>query len=416
MSDTFPTLEIILSADQLNRQEPDTDNVSMLVLIGATGLPNLPHLVPKVVYSIKQVQALGLTAAYDATTSLLYYHHVSEYFLENPNGELYLMTVDGMDLKQVLGDSSNAGAIEPAIIDANGRIKQIAITSGDDSSSFFIDDIINDNLIEKAQGLADRLAANHIKIDVIFLEGFGFNETAGDAPDLRVKETPNVALVVGGDRAVANTNVSYNGYGAIGTALGCSTRKKVHESVAWTKEENNLASPKDDRFLSVKISSDLSQADKYLSDVTALKALHNKGYIFPRRFPYLSGFYWNQSNNCMPISSDFKNIESVQVINKAARIIGRTLAPHINETFDVTSEGRLTDIVKRTLAAEIRQALENNMGDNISAIGSIIVDPAKDANNQPYPSILVDSTLRAIVGIRPKGKTEIIWVLLGYQP
>ena len=105
----------------------------------------------------------------------------------------------------------------------------------------------------------------------------------------------------------------------------------------------------------------------------------------------------------------------VQVIHKAIRLIVVPLSKHINESFDVTDAGRLTENARQLIVEEIETELDTNLLNNISSIGDIIVDPEFDANNQAYPSLLQDATLRAIVGLVPKGKTEQIILQIGYQ-
>ena len=55
------------------------------------------------------------------------------------------------------------------------------------------------------------------------------------------------------------------------------------------------------------------------------------------------------------------------------------------------------------------------MGNSVSALPTIIVDPATDDNQQPYPSMVVDPTLRVKLGIQPRGKSELIIFDAGYR-
>lgn len=414
----IPTITINISEGNLNRQEPDTDNIAAMVLPEATFA--LPAGSSTILYSLKQAEDLGFSASEDINSTFLHYENIKEFFREHPNGELHILVTTGLTLVDMLGNSSTAGAIEPFIVQANGRIKQLAIMADDADSNWFADNLVADDLIAKAQGLVDRLAANNLLIDVIFIEGHGFDYTPAAAPDLRLKNARNVGVVVGGDRPVAGLNATFNSYASIGTVLGSSTKKQVHESFAEAKNENSITSPVDDRFLSVKISSNLGVNDLYTGDPAAMKALHDKGYIFPRKVPFKSGYYWNQSSNCVATSVDINSIELAQVINKAIRLTAVVLAPYINKNFDITKAGRLTEIARKTIAGQIRQTLETNMANNISNSTdddpiTILVDPAKDDNNQAYPSLVTDATLRVFLGLRPKGKAEQIILTVGFK-
>lgn len=409
---SYPSIEIKITGGNLNRPEANEDNIAALVL--PDGNYAIPELEPEIVFSLKQAEALGFTPANDAISGFLHYEQIKEFYRVNPNGELHLITTDGRTLEDMLGDNATAGSLEAFIIAANGRIKHLAIMADDLDSEWFNDNIRALNLVEKAQAFVDRLSSNSFFIDTVFLEGHGFNDTPGGALDLRSKDAPNVAVVIGGDYNVANGAVEYNNYAAVGTVLGSATRKLVHESFASCKSDNTITSAADDRFLKAKISSDLSQLDLYVNDDAALKVLHDKGYVFPRQVPFLSGFFWNQSNNCVLVSEDINSTELVQVINKAIRIVGAVIMPYVNGTFNVV-DGRLTEIVRKTITVEIRNALEANMGNNISSIGTLLVDPTNDANNQAYPPLSSDATLRVFLGLVAKGKAEQMLFQVGYQ-
>lgn len=409
----YSSIDIKKSNGNLNRPDLNEDNIAMMVL--PEGTYAIAALEPEIVYSLKQAEAFGFSPANDEVYDMLHHEHIKEFFRENPNGELHLITTTGQTVAAMLGNSSTVGSLEPYLIAMNGKIKQIAILAEESVADWFVDNLITADLVTKTQGLVNRLAQKNIFLDTIFLEGMGFSMAPGDAPDMRAKNAPNVAVVLGKDLGVASIKVDFHNYAAIGTVLGSATKKAIHESFAWYKKENTITSNVDDRFLEVRISSNLTVADPYVNNDTNLKVLHDKGYVFPRQVPFLTGFYWNQSNNCVLVSDDYNSTELVQVINKAIRIVGATIAPHINETYDVTKEGRLTEIARRTLTAEIRGALETNMGDNISSIGTLLVDPTNDENNQPYPSLVTDPTLRVFLGLVPKGKTEQIIFQAGFQ-
>lgn len=411
----FPSLAVNIQLGNLARQAPDTDNVACLVVNDLTNVAALPDKTKVILYSEKQAVGLGLTAAYDIAQKTLVHHHVSEFFRMNPSGELHLIALNEgattYSQSQILGTGTTPGILDPFMIEANGRIKQIALLDWNVDYT----DLITGASVELAQAFVDRLSAKHIWIDVVYLEGYGFEEVVGAAQDLRTYDCRNVGVVVGGDATIAQAQAEYNGYAALGTLLGSSTNKQVHESLAWAKDTNTITSVADSRFLGVKIHKDFTtDPDPYINDIAAQTELHNKGYIFPRQYPLRSGYYWSQSNNCVEVDNDINSIELVQVINKAIRFISDVLSSKINQTFDVV-DGRLTEVERRVIVAEILATLELNLINNISSIGDIEVDPTVDTNNQAYSSILADSTLRARVGIVPKGKAEQIVLEIGFQ-
>lgn len=409
----YPSFEISLIEGNLNRAATNVDNVAALVVSSFTGLTPME---PKVIYNIRQAEDLGFSPAKDAASGLLHYENIKEFFRENPNGELHVIATPSVTLDVMLGNSTTPGILEPFLIAQAGRIKQLAIMATEPDPNWFEDYLVDNDGVAQAQAFCDRLRAKFISLDVVFLEGHGFNATPSNALDVRAKNAPNVAVVLGGDYGVSSSliGVDGHGYAAVGTVLGSSTKKQIHQSFAWSKPENTISSGADNRFLKVRYISDMSVVDPYAANPDLLKVLHDKGYIFPRRVPFLSGFYWNQSNNCVPVTKDINSIELMQVINKAIRLTGETIAPFLNKDYVLAASGRLTALDRQTIAAEIRTKLETNMGNSVSAFTAIIVDPAQDENKKAYPSIAVDPTLRVILLIQPRGKAEQIRLLAGY--
>lgn len=398
----LPSSTVTFTKGNLNRLPPNEDNIAAIIIGGVASLAN--KFTVKV-YSLAQAEAAGITAQLDTTDEILAHFHISEFFRLNPNGELSIMTFQAK-LDQDFFDTFKED-IKGFIRAENGRIKQLGIVLNA-AAVLTTADIFGE--LEQLQERADELAEEKMWLDVIFVEGSNFTGTAADADDLRPSNLRNIAMVIGNDLAIATGVLS--GTAAVGTVLGSSTRKSVHQSLAEANDDNTITSTSEGRFEGIKINSDLSGDLK--NDLAALNILHDKGYIFPRRFPRRSGYFWNQSNNCVPSDDTYNSIELVQVIQKAGRIVDDILSKHINETFDVTNQGRLTTTARGLIEEEIRNAIEFQMADNISALSVIRVDPEFDDDQQPYPSLLADPTLRAFVGIRPQGKAEFIKLFLGY--
>lgn len=404
----LPTITINIQSGNLNRPAADTDTVAGLVLSASTLMPPLD---PTVLYSVKQAEEIwGYSETEDQQNGLLHYEHIKEFFAFNPNGELHVITTDALTtIEQMLGDSNTPGLLEPWLLSQNGRIKQLAIMATEADSEWFEDNVIDSAGIAKAQGLANRMADRFMALDVIFLEGHGFNYSAANLPDLRLGRSRNVAVVVGGDYDLSVSQPEYYGYAALGTALGMSTNKALHDSFARASDGNTLTRANDNRFLRVRYRHhDTQSADPFENDPTALALLHERGYVFPRRLPFRSGYYWNQSSNCTRTDDDLNAIELVQVINKAARLTATVLSSYINATHNLTDSGRLTELRRQSITAEINRTLETNMADNYSALEALVLDPELDAFQTPYPSLVVDPTLRVGFKIRPRGKTESI--------
>lgn len=406
----LPGVYFTINTENLGRLEPDADTVAGLVLGNITGLGALPNLAEKTIYSLKQAEDLGLTKTYDETNAVAAWIHIADFFRKNPNGELHVLTLDAPPtFNDVLHAST--GAALAFIRNANGRIKQLGVVLNNPSlHATFMANIATH--IATAQDFCRTLEAEYKWLDVVFFEGLGFDIASGSLPNLRAADRPNVSVVLGNDKTWQTIDANYEGTSAIGEVLGSSTGKPIHDSFAEAKESNTLTDVADSRFLDVRIK--LTDPDSYTQDEDAKAVLNEKGFVFPRQYALRSGWYWTQSQNCSLTTSDLSSIEMVQVINKAQRVLYNTLVPYINKTFNITAAGRLAFLDRKLAEDDVRNQLEANMADNYSQLVAVIVDPEKDENNQPYPSIQIDNTLRVFVGIRAKGKTIYIQVNVGY--
>lgn len=408
----LPSLVVNITGGNLGRQAPDADNIAAIVTNNYPAIAGIADKSRNVLYSIKQAESLGITADYDDTEEVLLHHHIAEFFRMNTSGELHLITLFDAStpytVQQVFGNNTTPSLLEPILVAANGRIKQIGyLDPGAEYSTL-------STTVALAQGLADRLLDQLLQVDAIFIGALEFDEAVGSLTDLRTFDARNLGVVVGGDFGTASLMAAYEGYTSVGTLLGSSTNKEVHESFAWAKDENTITSVADNAFLDVKYALSFATADPFKNDKAAQAELHDKGYIFPRQYPLRSGYFWNQSSNCVPIDSDINSLELVQVVNKAIRLISGVLSLKINQNFDI-EDGRLTETERKIIEAEVRKVLDINLSDNISSLGTLEIDPVNDDNNQPYPSLLADATLRARVGLVPKGKAEQILLFIGYQ-
>lgn len=405
----LPTFSIEIKTGNLGRIDAGADNVAALLIAGGVAASGLAVDTVKTIYSLKQAESLGITATYDSTNSIFAHYHIEEFFRENPNGELWTMLLDSTTERDEIFEGDQYAKY--LINAANGRIKQLGVVWNEPTTHTIT--YILGTAIAKAEGLRATLLAEKKPLDVIFIEGYGFDEAATAITDIRSKAAPGVVVVVGRDqyaKDLAITDVSAN-HAAVGTVLGMSTNKELHESFAWADESNTLTDEANGRFLGVEIG--VTNAADYEEEV-ALGTLHDKGFVFPRQYANRSGYYWNQSQGCVAITDDFKYTELIEVLNKAIRLTYNTLVKYINKSFDLTDEGRLTNMERSFIENELRGNIETNMATNYSKLSTVIIDPAKDDQNQAYPSLFTIPTLRAIVGIRPKGKAEDIYLFIGF--
>lgn len=405
----YPSININI-ANGTTDTDDSLDNVALLVVVDTGSVNTVAHLQTAEFYSEAQANALlNINSADDANSVILRHYHIAEFFRKNPNGRLHFLNINGTAASASdIGDIANA--TYNYIKTQGGKIKQVAVAFNSPATNFI--DLLHGGTSSGGavgfQSIADNLRTiDFMPVDVFFLEGCN----VANYPDFRTKNCPNVAVVLGNDADFMDAgNQDFVGTCAVGTVLGCSTNKQLHESFAWIANPiNNLTDTAKNKFLRAAIFGLTSVQNE---DLATLGLLHTRGYIFPRVFPNQSGVYWSQSNNCVAENSSLYNTERVQVVNKAYRVLYQTLFRYINQNVDADGQGRLSIAQRTIIENEIRNAINANMGENINEITLVRADPAKDSNNLPYPSILADRTLRAWVGIRPFGKAEQIRVEL----
>ena len=407
----YPNLSINLINNQIS---PDNskDNIALLVVVNTGTDTTVAHLANAVLYSEAQASiSLGINAANDTTAIILRSYHITEFFRKNPKGTLHFLNING-----TASSSSDIGDIAIAtrnyIRAQGGDIKQVAVAFNSSAANFI--DILHGGTSSGGavgfQSIADTLrTVDFMPVDVFFLEGCNMNNP--NPADFRSKNCPNVAIVLGNDLDFMDAgNQDFVGTCAVGTILGCSTNKRIDQSLAHVgSTNNNLTSSRENKFLKAAIFG-LNRIQSELP--STINQLHERGYIFPRVFPNFAGVYWHQSSNCVPENNSIHNTERVQVVNKAYRVLYATLLPYINQNVETDAQGRLTTTQRKLIENVVANAIFANMRDNINELKLVLIDPEKNENGATYPNFQVDKTLRVVVGIVPFGKVEQINVSL----
>lgn len=369
-------VKVTVTGGGLGRREPSEDMICGIMTTGvaATGLAldqtyelNLTE----------DLEALGVTAAYDTANNVLIYHHVSEFFRMNPNGKLFLRVTAQTATMTDLADDTKTNA-KQLLIDANGKVRVVAIIrnpvisytatagGGLDADVF--------TAVPKAQALSEAEFAAHRPVAVI-IEGRSLSGTSATVTDLRTLNAENVAVCIGQDKTVASKHAIFGGYAAVGTLLGTISAAKVNENVAWVRKFP-LTSVPAGRFINVSLSSGNLMSS--YSD-GALGVFNDKGYIFARPHTGFAGYWWNDSATCVTVSSDFAYLENVRTIQKAARAIRKQLLPDLNSPLGVDSEsGKLDAVTCKYFEAQGAVAISPMLQDNEITGFDVYVDPEQN--------------------------------------
>lgn len=141
---------------------------------------------------------------------------------------------------------------------------------------------------------------------------------------------------------------------------------------------------------------------KEVQTMSNLPVVHGAGFISLMNHPGKGGLYFGIDR--MATIGDYRILAHGRVIDKACRVAATTYANSIEGEVIITEAGQISDTDLAALKAEIEQAIQVAMGDQISGARSII---AADQN------LINNPTLEVQLEIRPKGYTSFINVTLG---
>lgn len=373
-----------LGSGGLGAQLPTDDNVTGLLFYqsqpGSWGTSKVRSF-----RSIEQVEAAGI-AETDPTFALVWYT-CSEFFRMNPQGILFLI-FDLIDASEIVNLTS-------------GRVRQYGV----------FDTILG---VASMQTLMEELRGLHAPA-ICLVGATGITDVKDNAqtPDLHTKDSEYVSVLVAGDGAGAGkalaTSLGLTYVAAIGAVLGATSRAKVSDSIAWVEQFNFAVAAgelEDLIFAGGETYESLLAAD--------LDTMHDKGYLFFRRFVGRSGSYLNGSFSATDLQSDYAYIERNRTVQKAERLLYAALLPKLNSPLKVNPvNGQLANSTIKYFESLCDKTLRENMlandelsGDEENPGYSIIIDPEQN--------VIATGKLAIAVKLVPVGVAREIDVLLGF--
>jgi len=220
---------------------------------------------------------------------------------------------------------------------------------------------------------------------------------------------------------------------AIGGMLGLLSKSKVSESIAWVAERNIMpytASNGDDvnqdsilipllKKWNPSINVQLSNIRMYMEPMLANEAkltqfdesdlfnMQDKGYLFMRKFVGLDGTYMNEAFTLDERTSDFAKIQNVRTMQKATRVLRKTLLPELNSPIRIEpATGEIAPDVATYLEGICENTLDAMVANNEISGYKVSIDPA-----QP---VLSTGLIEVKVLIVPYGSADNIEVSIGF--
>ena len=314
-------VKIYRTTGGLGRRNANPDGDCLSIVGSAVAAPNLALGTIAKVFSIEQVEGLGITPSYDDTNNILAHYHASEFFRINPDGNLYLL----------LDDGSLTDAEIKTVIKANDSIRAVGVIRNAAAPA-----TINAE-VAKWQGIVNDLEGEVLRIDSVMLEGVVTDPATGIGayPDLRELDARSVSVIIGQDPVIRAIKDEYGSHAAIGTALGAFSVRSVNENLGSLNIENKPAAFRglrdypltgNNRFLNAVLQNGVP-----FSALTAgeIGDLNEKGYIAIGNYTGYGGFFFTDSHTAIESASDYSRIENNRVWNKAARLLRDALLPKV---------------------------------------------------------------------------------------
>lgn len=339
---------------------------------------------------VEQLEDCGIKfTEYDGETALtdiqkthnFIHYHVNEFFRISQEGTLYLL------LKTGATDVAAADVTKLQMY-AEGEIRQVGLLC---SSMLAVADI---------QTVCTELEQNHMPLSVIVTYNGKSVETATlTGATLKSAGKCNVSVCVGCDgQDYLLNNLGDNAYcGAIGTLLGCLSKARVNESIAWVAKFP-LGMVKPALFNGIPIR-DLSVATQ--------ETLNANGYIFVRTFVGNADNYFNDSFTLDEDTSDYAYIENVRTIDKACRGVRANLLPYLNSPLRVNVQnGQLAPDTVAFLEVVANKALEDMEKANEISGYKVEIDPTQD--------VLATSEVEIVIKQVPVGVMRRVLIKIGF--
>lgn len=350
----------------LNRTNASTDAVMALVVFSTEAENDAYNTAIRCIQASDMDDA-AFDAAYDANNNVLLRHHVEEFFAYAPEGTLYVIPTDQADAATFFATDA-----AKTLFRTLEYVKRIGFVYNANNLELDMEAEAN-----AAQLFLENLAADHILIDGIYLEG---RNLGADAPTMRELTASHVSIVMAQDPTMSAADPAYANYAAVGAALGMRAARKVNENLGSVDviekpdgKKGNISFPLTRELEGKWLSASLSDGTP-VSGLTKAERqqLTDFGYIYAGSFAGFGGCYFNGEPTCIELASDYSTGENNGVWNKAARGIRTALLPKVRGWFkrnvdtgalSVTDTVNLENIARKPLNAMV--ANEEISGHNV---------------------------------------------------
>jgi hypothetical protein len=316
------------------------------------------------------------------------HYHISEFFRINSGAELHVGIYP-------IPQAYNFDEVESMQVATQGKLRKMAV--------YMKDVAFNTAHITALKSMRDKLDAKHMPVALMYGANIAAIDDLTTLPNLRALTGEGVMVSIGQDGAAAGKVLfDAKGYSitCIGAQLGALSRAKVHENIGWVGKFN---------MASVELDVPAFANGDLVTDETSSPAntLHNRGYVFLKKYVGDSGSYFNDDHACCPADSDFAFISNSIAMDKAVRGCYYKLLKQLNGPVYVDAKtGQLPADTVAYLESLAQGFLDQMERDGELSGAKFVINPNQDIQST--------SVLNGSVGLVGVAVSRNIAVKIGY--
>lgn len=355
---------------------PESEDGLFVLAANVIGREKFPIETLHSVRTMDDVAALGLSNGDGLYNSIEYFYNEA-----GEGVEVLLYNLPGTTISSVV----DQGSIGHIVALSNRRCRGIFFVSpmtGADQEQA-------NEVLEAAQSQADDETSESFAPLFVAFNASALSHTV----DFHAKKFNRVALFEGtedGDETMS----------LIGLLAGRLASIPVHRNVGRVKDG------------AIKYSGEVYVGSESVS-VANVEGYHARGFITPRTYVGLSGYYI--ADDCMACdpTDDYAHLTARRTIDKAYRIAYETLVQFMLDEIEVNEDGTMQNGIIKTW----QQAVENAINSRMTAAGELSANDGEgcvcyiDAKQ----NVLATGTVKVTLKVRPYGYARYIDVDLGFQ-
>ncbi len=383
----LPGVNINVKNGSLGSVPTSKDSIAGVVLTGVTvtGANKITVGDSEQIFSLADAEGLGILST---GLNAYAYTQIKEFYDTAGTGaELWIMLALATITMEDMLDKTKPYA-KKLIDDAKGSIRKLAVSRKSAAGVTIVNglDADVDKALIKGQVLANE-AASTFKPFRFLVDGKDFNGITADLKDYSTAGFNRGGVLLGATSAIKNSSVGF--------ALGTMAKLPVQRKISRVK---NGALQNSEAFFTNQATTESLE--------NSWGSIHDKGYIFFRKFVGKSGFYFSSDRTATALTDDYASFVNGFVIDKGITITYLTYVEEVEDEIDVDENGKIEGATLKALQAEIENQIELQMIGNREASNvTALINP-----NQ---NVIATSDLDISLGIQPKGYKKMINIDLG---